>query len=368
MQKNKQDIKIIDSRIKEIYYKYFYQKSKERSFKSFIFYSIVIQQVSKNPELFTFINSLKKVNKFQKDEYIINDINIFKFMTKWNDNLFDTFNIFLLLLKNCEEKEFFFNGTTDNSINTNLKFLVNCYQEKGYDLKKEDEFNKYNLIEIKDKRELHWQEPRVIDKMHKITFDIKYMNIKTYQKIFNLYSTNNFKFSFYPDCLNIKNYIDESIMTYDEKEFGKKYNIKNIETLTLNENIKFVDYKEENKLYVKVSNNELTFEEIQKEPNNFDGKDFIYTKVVHLIFEKEDSTLFINHLDLEYIFYSIDEYIERFDNNNFKQKGSKIKRQKIFKIDNAKIRMTEHLYDIVYNSLDNKTLINEYFEMLNISH
>jgi hypothetical protein len=42
---------------------------------------------------------------------------------------------------------------------------------------------------------------------------------------------------------------------------------------------------------------------------------------------------------------------------------------KLFKIDNAKINMTEHLYDLVYTSLDNKELINEYFEILmNLKH
>ena len=53
------------------------------------------------------------------------------------------------------------------------------------------------------------------------------------------------------------------------------------------------------------------------------------------------------------------------DNDNFEQKGSRYKRQKIFKIDNAKINLVENLYDLVYNSLDNKNLVDEYFEMIN---
>ena len=99
--------------------------------------------------------------------------------------------------------------------------------------------------------------------------------------------------------------------------------------------------------------------------NFFDDLNVIYTKVVHLIFFVEDETLYIEHIDLEYIFYTLDEYIERFDNDNFEQKGSRYKRQKIFKIDNAKINLVENLYDLVYNSLDNKNLVDEYFEMIN---
>ena len=134
----------------------------------------------------------------------------------------------------------------------------------------------------------------------------------------------------------ILNSMKDSIMIFDEKEYGKKYNIDEIKKINLKENVKFVDYKIENKLYVKLFENELTFEEIQKDINFFDDLNVIYTKVVHLIFFVEDETLYIEHIDLEYIFYTLDEYIERFDNDNFEQKGSRYKRQKIFKIDDIK--------------------------------
>lgn len=356
----------IDDEINEIYYKYFYLNSTDRTFKSFVFYSIVIQKISENAELLSFLDRLNELNnKYDKQDYIIDNINIFRFMTKFDDKYFETLNIFLLLLKNFEKKEFFFNGFCDSKININLKFLIDFYKQKDYDLKQEEEFDKYNLIEINEHRKLHWQEPRIIDEKYQISFDIQKINQKIYQKIYKLYKLSHFKLSFYPDCLNIKNYTDKSIMTFDEKEFGKKYNIQDIKKVNLKENIKFVDYEVENKLYIKLFHDELTFEEVQKNPNNFGELDIIYTKVVHLIFFTEDDVLLIQHIDLEYIFYSIDEYIERFENNNFEQKGSKIKRQKIFKIDNAKINLLENLEDLVYNSLDNKDLVGEYFEMIN---
>ena len=83
------------------------------------------------------------------------------------------------------------------------------------------------------------------------------------------------------------------------------YHIDDIKKINLKENVKFVDYKIKNKLYVKLFENELTFEEIQKDINFFDDLNVIYTKVVHLIFFVEDETLYIEHIDLEYIFYHI---------------------------------------------------------------
>ena len=129
----------------------------------------------------------------------------------------------LLILEEFEKKEFFFNGYNKDKINLNLNFLIDYYQQKKYDLKSEEEFSKYNLIEINKYRKLHWQEARVIDEKYEITFDIKYITKKVYLKIFDLFKMNHFKLSFYPDCLNIKNYIDNSIMIFDEREYGKKY-------------------------------------------------------------------------------------------------------------------------------------------------
>ena len=162
-------------------------------------------------------------NTYDKKDYIIDDIHKFRFMTKFDDKYFEALNIFLLILEEFEKKEFFFNGYDKDKINLNLNFLIDYYQQKKYDLKSEEEFSKYNLIEINKYRKLHWQEARVIDEKYEITFDIKYITKKVYLKIFDLFKMNHFKLSFYPDCLNIKNYIDNSIMIFDEKEYGKKY-------------------------------------------------------------------------------------------------------------------------------------------------
>jgi hypothetical protein len=355
----------IDNEIKQIYYKYFYNNC-DVFFKTSVLYGDVYKTIQANKELFSF---LSKINLYQDSLNInISDKELAKYIFIFNDSeekYKQPFAIFIILLEEFEKKEFYFNGYDKNKLNINLNLIVDIYKKRDYDLYSEVEFNKYNLLEITNNRKLFWQEPRVIDKEYEITFDIKYINHIVYLKIIDLYNSYNFKLSFYPNCLNARNYIDTTYMTFDEKEYGKKYNIDDIKKIKLKENTKFVDYKVENKFYVKLVENELTFEEIQKDINIFDGSNVIYTKVVHVIFLIEDEILYIKHIDLEYIFYTLDEYIERFDNDNFEQKGSKYKRQKIFKIDNAKINLVENLYDLIYNSMDNKNLIDEYFEMIN---
>lgn len=355
----------LHNEIKQIYYKYFY-KNCDVFFKTSVLYTNIYKTILLNDELFHF---LEKIHNYENIIDIkIDEEEFCKYKSSFNnleERYIRPFAILVTLLEKFEKKEFFFNGYNQYKINLNLNLLIDCYKQKDYDLKLEEEFSKYNLIEINKHRKLHWQVPRITDEKYEITFDIKEINMEIYKKILDLQNFYDFKLSFYPNCLNIKNYINNTIMAFDEKEYGKKYNIDDIKKIKIKENTKFVDYEVENKLYVKLVENELTFEEIQKDINIFDGSNVIYTKVVHVIFLIEDEILYIKHIDLEYIFYTLDEYIERFDNDNFEQKGSKYKRQKIFKIDNAKINLVENLYDLIYNSMDNKNLIDEYFEMIN---
>lgn len=355
----------IDNEIKQIYYKYFYNNC-DVFFKTSVLFGDVYKTIQANKELFTFLNKINLYLDIFDINISNNELSKYIFIFNNSEEKYKKpFAILLALLEEFEKKEFFFNGYDKNKLNTNLKLIVDIYKKQDYDLYSEIEFNKYNLMEIKNSRKLFWQEPRVIDEKYEITFDIKYINKIVYLKIIDLFKSYNFKLSFYPNCLNVRNYIDNTYMTFDEKEYGKKYNIDDIKKIKIKENIKFVDSKVENKLYIKLVENELTFEEIQKNINSFDDSDIIYTKVVHLIFFTENNILNIKHIDLEYIFYTLEEYIKRFEDDNFEQKGTKYKRQKIFKIDNAKINLVENLYDLVYNSLDNKNLVDEYFEMIN---
>ena len=91
----------------------------------------------------------------------------------------------------------------------------------------------------------------------------------------------------------------------------------------------------------------------------------IVTKMIHIEFFNEENILYIKHIDFEYIFYSEDDFISR--ENNINQKGEKYMRQKVFKIDNAKISLDDlFLYYISYYSFTNTMLVNEVFEELGI--
>lgn len=363
---DKKDILIdIEDKIKNIYYQYFYNNY-DVFFKTSVLFTNTYKIIINNKELFVFLDYIiqhkDKLNiKISKREIAKYEISF----DKLDEKYIKSFAIFVFMIERFERKEFFFNGIDENEININLNLITKLYDQRSYNLKKEEEFSKYNLIKINENRKLFWQEPRIIDKEYEITFDIKSIDKSLYLVVYELYKARSFDLSFYPSSLGIKNYINESFMIFDEKEYGKKYSYENLKKDSLKENIKFSDYEIGNKLFIKAFKNELTFEEIQEIPNAFDDFELMYTKVVHLIFFAENEILYIKHIDLEYIFYTLDEYIERFEHDNFEQKGTKYKRQKIFKIDNAKIDLINHLYDLVYYSLDNKNLVDEYFEMLN---
>ncbi|MDY0116737.1 MAG: hypothetical protein RBR59_04060 [Sulfurimonadaceae bacterium] len=350
----------IHDKINDIYYKYFYNNY-DNFFKTSVLETNIYKIIKDNSELVYFLDIINKNKKHINIKLSEEHIKQYTFSYKLQNNNIESFGIFVMLLQIFEKKEFFFNGFTSEKININLKFLINLYKQREYNLNLEEEFNKYKLIEITSYRELFWQEPRIIDNKYNITFDIKYINISIYKKIIELFELRNFKLSFYPNCINIKDYVNTKVMIFDSKEYGRANSLNDFKTMKLKSNCKFIDYIAKDKLYIKHNEAELTFEEIQNEPKFLDNEEILYTKVVHLIFYKENNELYLEHLDLEYIFYSIEEYSERFDSDNFEQKGNIIKRQKIFKIDNAKINLAEHLYELVYFSLDNKDLINEYF-------
>lgn len=72
----------------------------------------------------------------------------------------------------------------------------------------------------------------------------------------------------------------------------------------------------------------------------------------------------INHIDHEYIVYDVDTYFKRLDDPTVKGEH----KIKTFKIDNAKIPInykyqnTNVLFLMVYESMNKKDLVREYFE------
>lgn len=111
----------------------------------------------------------------------------------------------------------------------------------------------------------------------------------------------------------------------------------------------------------------LTFEECfdeNKEDELSYRKDQKVTQVVHLQYTIDDDSLYVNHIDHEYIFYTLDEFEARKENHN--QKGEARPRFKTFKIDKARIPLVDDsgycfLKEVLYGFFKNTSLIDEYF-------
>ena len=130
-----------------------------------------------------------------------------------------------------------------------------------------------------------------------------------------------------------------------------------------NYQIKLIDISLQDSFWIWNKGTDLYLEEIMNDFNIY--QEAIVTKMIHIEFFNEENILYIKHIDFEYIFYSEDDFISR--GNNINQKGKKYMRQKVFKIDNAKIPLDDlFLYYISYCTFTNTMLVNEAFEALGI--
>lgn len=87
-----------------------------------------------------------------------------------------------------------------------------------------------------------------------------------------------------------------------------------------------------NQLWVSITNTEMRFEELCDDIIIQD--EAIVTQLIHLLYKKDsDGRILINHIDHEFIFYSLEEYEKRCANPAIKGKARK--RVKTFKVDDA---------------------------------
>ncbi|MFJ5357921.1 hypothetical protein [Pectobacterium sp. CHL-2024] len=107
---------------------------------------------------------------------------------------------------------------------------------------------------------------------------------------------------------------------------------------------------------------EITFEELRDD--FITEEELVVTQVVHIQYVKQDEKIFIQHLDHEFIFYSIEEYDLKVKNHKTYGNINKIK---TFKIDNSKIPFHysdmrgPFLFNILESHFIHKDLICEYF-------
>lgn len=289
-----------------------------------------------------------------------------KFVTKDNLYLIALLND---IIRVYSRQYFEFNGYNSElkKINFNLHYLETFLIKKEYDLKKEKEYTKYNLLEVTQNRVLLEDEPRIIDEKFNFSVNIKYVDINVYKFLYSLHKKTNFKLSFYPDIEHIYSFKNRYTLLLESKQFGVTPSISELKSRCSNKNVTFIDDLKLDTFWVKQHGRDFTIEEILNDFKIFENS--IVTKVLHLQHYTENDKLYINHLDFEYIFYTIEEFSKREKNDKSysKQiKGSAYPRQKIFKIDNAKLEFVTTIYPLAYNSFSNKQLVNEYFKDMGI--
>ena len=253
--------------------------------------------------------------------------------------------------------------------------MNNILEEKYNFIYEDEQYNKYGLLKTNKNRELIkplvGTFPNYIHdkRCGYIILDEK-IPTAVLEKIFFIKIKKNYikELSLKPDFnkeaqREAKNYIK------DEKEFGKYFSFEN-----LKENLptKLYSTNFRDTLWVKIENNNITFEELV---DDFEKEEeAIKTQVVHCEYFQEGNNFFISHLDHEYVFYSEEEYRER--EKNINQKGKAKKRVKTFKIDDSKIPfifplkegVNEERINILLLILEGyfkkKDLLKEYFQKI----
>lgn len=121
----------------------------------------------------------------------------------------------------------------------------------------------------------------------------------------------------------------------EELQFGKTYQGRVSKIIKLS---KFFDEKNYNNTLIIVHDQEgknIYFEELLDDM--VEDKESVVTNLLHIEYTSEGNVDFIKHMDHEYIFYSINEYIDKL--SDVRTRGKKRKRYKTFKIDDAHIKV-----------------------------
>ena len=233
-------------------------------------------------------------------------------------------------------------------------------------INEDDQYKKYGLIKLNENRVIA-EDKLFLNSTPQYIFDkrigkyITISNISCEMLIFlsKLLKKNNLK------NLSLKVNIYEKMQDLgiqnirEAKEFGKYFSFDNLKEVLPT---KLYNLKND-KVWINVDKKNITFEEILEDFESYE--DYIITQVVHCEYFEENQEFFINHLDHEYIFYTMEEYEER--QNNINQKGNGSKRVKTFKIDNSKIPFIlesgdNFLLKILNEYFKSKDLLEEYFQ------
>lgn len=218
----------------------------------------------------------------------------------------------------------------------------------------EDQFKKYGLLRISNDRELlALNPPRIYDKTTDSTYFINtHVSIHFWKTIDTMLKNEKIK-DFYVRLKNQPGYshrYNEEVV-FEELERGQYLNLSNLDKIHIT---KLYSKNYNDTLWIKIDQENITFEEMCDDFDTY--KNTIVTQVIHLKYFKENNEYFIAHLDHEYIFYTVDEYMKREKNPN--QKGEAKPRIKSFKIDNARIPLN-FMIEVNHHADDNDSCISQ---------
>lgn len=216
-----------------------------------------------------------------------------------------------------------------NRYNSDVSILTTIY-EGVFD--KQSQFYKYGIVPIDQYRILFPVDPpRIYDSSVDKTFFTKNIPLHLLKKFSEMMSKgiiNNLAVRLLnnPGCKGKTDceYLAEAL------ERGKKFDFVNLGNYSVS---KLYSTKYEDCLWIVIDPENITFEELCEDFNDFEG--MVVTQVVHLQYKDFKDNVYITHLDHEYIFYTIEEYEKRLWDAT--QKGTAQRRMKSFKIDNSKI-------------------------------
>ncbi len=214
-----------------------------------------------------------------------------------------------------------------NLYNGDITGILSLYDDI---FRKNSQLRKYGLVPLDKDRELMVIDPpRIYDKSIDTTIFIKGVPKELLITINDLLSNDIIR----DVSLRVSDYpIIEGKTEFQELsealERGKIFEMSDLGQQVIS---KFYSADYENCLWIIIDPDEMIFEELHQELDEYN--DCIVTQMVHLKYLFEGTQYIITHLDHEYIFYSADEYIERLGNP--RKKGEAAKRIKSFKIDNS---------------------------------
>ena len=222
----------------------------------------------------------------------------------------------------------------------NIEALYGDYFEKS------SQFHKYGLLPIDNERHLYClNPPRLYDTSKNKTIYLKNLPLDLAHKLDHLIIEKKIgNLAVRGDDMNIYNGMITCEYIMEELERGRIFSLANLGKPEVS---KLYSRDYENTLWVVIDQESVTFEELCRDFR--ENKEMVVTQVVHLQYGGIGQDAIITHIDHEYIFYTLEEFIER--TNNPDQKGTASARLKSFKVDNAEIDINL-TYDVVWKDAD----------------